>query len=71
MKKVCIFLLVFCLGFRSPALLVQASGGETEEGSQAQNYMPPAEVQEQNENSNPAEAHPRRKQKTRNAKQRK
>ena len=56
MKKVCIFLLVFCLGFRSPALLVQASGGETEEGSQAQNYMPPAEVQEQNENSNPAEA---------------
>ena len=56
MKKVCIFLLVFCLGFRSPALLVQASGGETEEGSQAQNHMPPAEVQEQNENSNPAEA---------------
>lgn len=56
MKKVCIFLLVFCLGFRSPALLAQASGGETEEGSQAQNYMPPAEVQEQSENSNPAEA---------------
>ena len=56
MKKVCIFLLVFCLGFRSPALLVQASGGETEEGSQAQNHRPPAEVQDQNENSNPSEA---------------
>ncbi len=53
MKKICIFLLVFCLSFQPPALFVQASGGETEEGSQAQNNTPPAAAQEQH-NSTPS-----------------
>lgn len=55
MKKVCIFLLAFCLVFRSPALLVQASGGETEEGSRDENNTPSDKVQEQNESTPPAE----------------
>ena len=53
MKKICIFLLVFCLSFQPPALFVQASGGETEEGSQAQSNTPPDAAQEQH-NSTPS-----------------
>lgn len=55
MKKICIFLLAFCLVFRSPVLLVQASGGETEEESRDENNTPSDKVQEQNESTPPAE----------------
>lgn len=58
MKKICIFLLVLCLGLHTPALLAQASGGEDMEETkgQEQNSTLPEEVQQQNDaSSSPTE----------------
>ncbi len=55
MKKICIFLLVCCLCFQSPALSVQASGGEEEAVSQEQSDTQPGEAQEQRESAPPTD----------------
>lgn len=58
MKKICIFLLVLCLGLHTPALLAQASGGEDMEETkgQEQNSTLPEEIQQQNDvSSSPTE----------------
>ena len=51
MKKICIFLLVLCLGFQSPTLPVQASGGEEETAGQEQGATQSSQIQGQNESA--------------------
>lgn len=56
MKKICIFLLVLCLGLHTPALLAQASGGEDMEETEGQESIQPEGTQGENDvNSSPAE----------------